>query len=416
MVKLSLDRPYTVHARSMDRSGDGSTPSRYKLILRDPIRCDDDKYMVATLVSATVPSSFYLVDARNRTLTLRFNQPDFPEYAKYADIAVTAALSGKTTRADYARTVNVTLKQGNYSIEELMAEIKTKCNAACATAHASEAFRTFKRSASGTLFDEDTSDAGEASSTTAHVVSQPAFGFTYDKALNKIRLHRTDSGGKMLLGQFQLRTNSTKLIHALGFTHVTALTLKQLGLSSSVRTSDTISWHYRMVGSSGSTETEYNGFEIATASTTDTSYGNAVYSANCVNVYANDSVFLHIVNFPANAFTTLAQASSTVLGVIPMYAGAGSETFHAPSEPTSCNIGSMLVSEIDVRLTDAEGLEIDFQGLEHEFQLRFQVYEKGTGAHFRPPDTSFRERNAAHQFANVHAAAMERAAAPRRGF
>jgi hypothetical protein len=58
MVKLSLDRPYTVHARSMDRSGDGSTPSRYKLILRDPIRCDDDKYMVATLVSATVPSSF----------------------------------------------------------------------------------------------------------------------------------------------------------------------------------------------------------------------------------------------------------------------------------------------------------------------------------------------------------------------
>jgi hypothetical protein len=29
----------------------------------------------------------------------------------------------------------------------------------------------------------------------------------------------------MLLGQFQLCTNSTKLIHALGFTHVTALTL-----------------------------------------------------------------------------------------------------------------------------------------------------------------------------------------------
>ena len=58
MVLLTLDKPYTVHARSIDRNGTGQSPSNYKLSLRNAIKCNDDHYIRATLVSAKVPSTF----------------------------------------------------------------------------------------------------------------------------------------------------------------------------------------------------------------------------------------------------------------------------------------------------------------------------------------------------------------------
>ena len=57
MVLLTLDKPYTVHARSIDRNGTGQSPSNYKLSLRNAIKCNDDHYIRATLVSAKVPST-----------------------------------------------------------------------------------------------------------------------------------------------------------------------------------------------------------------------------------------------------------------------------------------------------------------------------------------------------------------------
>ena len=49
MVRLTLNKPYTLHARSIDRIT--GTPSDYKLNLKDPITCDDDHHIKATLWS-----------------------------------------------------------------------------------------------------------------------------------------------------------------------------------------------------------------------------------------------------------------------------------------------------------------------------------------------------------------------------
>ena len=53
MVRLTRNKPYTLHARSLDRIT--GTPSDYKLNLRDPITCADDHHIKATFVSCTAP-------------------------------------------------------------------------------------------------------------------------------------------------------------------------------------------------------------------------------------------------------------------------------------------------------------------------------------------------------------------------
>ena len=49
MVQLTLDKPYTVHCRSVDRLGATDTAGAYKLNLRDPIKCADDQYIKCTV-------------------------------------------------------------------------------------------------------------------------------------------------------------------------------------------------------------------------------------------------------------------------------------------------------------------------------------------------------------------------------
>ena len=109
MVHLTLDRPYTVHARSIDRSGSEITPSQYKLVLRDPITCDDDKYMIATLISAKVPSTFFQIDSKNNQFTVTFNEPTHSIIAKHLDVGVVDPIGGKSTRAEYKREITVTI-------------------------------------------------------------------------------------------------------------------------------------------------------------------------------------------------------------------------------------------------------------------------------------------------------------------
>jgi hypothetical protein len=189
----------------MDRVGVGVTPSSYKLVLNDPISCDNHHYMKCTLVSAKVPSTFYTVDSRNKKLTLEFNNfTDFSYMKQYADLGVDDPVTGKTTRSDYKRTVSVTLQEGNYNIEELMAQVKVKVNAACAEAHLVEPFRTFMRGegVGNALHIEDMADAYPVNTTPvlttdSHIESAPEFHWTYSKTLNKIRMYRHDVGGRI---------------------------------------------------------------------------------------------------------------------------------------------------------------------------------------------------------------------------
>lgn len=421
MVKLTLDKPYTVHARSMDRVGVGLTPSSYKLVLNDPISCDNHHYMKCTLVSAKVPSTFYTVDTRNKQLTLEFNNfTDFSYMQQYAHLGVDSPVTGKTARADYKRTVSVTLQEGNYNIEELMAEVKVKVNAACAEEHATEAFRTFMRGegVGNALRVEDMADAYPPGTTPvltthSHIESAPEFHWEYSKTLNKIRLYRHDAGGRMALGKWSIMTAGPKLGMCLGFNTPTAQQLKQENLPDSIRTSKMVSTHYLEW-----TEPEYYGFQIVKRTATSTpsvqvgsdtlyTYGHTVNSENCVNMFANDSVYVRISNLSTNAYETLYGGSTNVMAVIPMYAGQSSENFHSPNNPTSCNIGRQLVSELDIQLTDATGVLLDFHGVEHEFQLEFETFEQGT-RHNKPSDPQYIQENFMKTFSNLVPAAYGR--------
>ena len=406
MVHLTLDRSYTVHARSIDRSGSELTPSQYKLVLRDAITCDDDKYMVATLISAKVPSTFYQIDSRNNRLTVTFNDSTHSIISKYLDIGVVDPIGGKTTRVEYKREVVATIQKGNYDIESLLTEIAAKLNAACTSAHATETFRTFMRS--NTVADaeavQDIADSGVADDGKPYRDIAPQFDWEYNKHLNKVRLYRTDAGGKMALGKFDVKVSGVKLGMCLGFNHVSAQQIKMLGAVGDNTTSTELSVHYRELPDS---TTEYNDFVFSRT----VGSPHAIYSVNCVNMYASDDVYVHLSNFPSNAFTTLAQASTTVMAVIPMYSGSGAESFHTPSNPTSTNIGSMIVSELDVKMTDAMGQLIDFNGVEHSFQLLFECFEKGTRSD-RPSDPNYSTVNIRNAFENIHRHAAQRHAAP----
>ena len=406
MVHLTLDRPYTVHARSIDRSGSELTPSQYKLVLRDPITCDDSKYMIATLISAKIPSTFYQIDSKNNQFTVTFNEPTHSIIAKHLDVGVVDPIGGKSTRAEYKREITVTIQKGNYNIEDLLAEIKTKLNTACTTAHTTENFRTFMRSntVTDTVAVEDIADSQVADDSKPYRDTAPQFDWTYNKHLNKMKLYRTDAGGKMVLGKFDVKTNGVKLGMALGFNHVSAQQIKMLGATGNNTTSRELSVHYRELPD---TTTEY--YDFAFPRTVGSPH--AVYSLNCVNMFANDDVYLHISNLPSNAFTTLSQASTTVMGVIPMYSGSNSENFHTPSNPTSTNIGSMIVSELDIKMTDAMGQLVDFNGGEHSFQLLFEAFENGTRSD-KPDDPNYTQKNIRNAFENIHRHAAQRHAAP----
>ena len=130
-------------------------------------------------------------------------------------------------------------------------------------------------------------------------------------------------------------------------------------------------------------------------------YGHAVLPINAVNMFANDTVYMRFPNLPSNAYETLYGGQTNVMAVIPLTSGNNAENFHVPSQPTSTNIGKMGVSELDVRITDAMGAEVDFNGGEHEFQLVFECFDEGTRSN-KPPDGGYADLNIRKAFANLH--------------
>ena len=96
-----------------------------------------------------MPSTFYQINSRNNKFTVRFNQLGFAGFDQYASlalqdigtdttqegVAISTLAVAQQTRYQYARSISVTISVGNYNIEELLAEVKLKLNAACTTAH-----------------------------------------------------------------------------------------------------------------------------------------------------------------------------------------------------------------------------------------------------------------------------------------
>ena len=391
MVRLTPNKPYTLHARSIDRIT--GTPSDYKLNLKDPITCDDDHHIKATFVSCTMPSTFYQIDAKNNQFAVRFNQPTFTEFDIHKGIALQDHAGdvdnngvAVVDRSSYARSVTVTISRGNYNIEELLAEVKLKLNAACTAANvATREFRTFLRSAdqNNQLHIQDVADAGVLIGAKDYLKVVPQFDFQYNKQLQKMRLYRTDAGGKMSLGQWDIQTSGQKLAMALGLSHNTAQELMAVGLAVN-STSVESSVHYRRHNAAGLFE--HYDFPILTPAD-GTLYGHSVMSRNCVNMFANDSVYVRCLNLPGNAYETLNGNSTNIMAVIPLYSGAGADNFHSPDHPTSTVIGKMGISDLDVKLTDALGDILDLNGVEWEFQMLFEVMankHKSSFAHDLP--------------------------------
>ena len=126
------------------------------------------------------------------------------------------------------------LRLGGAVKAELLAEAKLKLNAACTAANvATREFRTFLRSAdqNNQLHIQDVADAGVVIGAKNYLKVVPQFDFQYNKQLQKMRLYRTDAGGKMSLGQWDIQTSGQKLAMALGLSHNTAQELLAVGLA-----------------------------------------------------------------------------------------------------------------------------------------------------------------------------------------
>ena len=132
---------------------------------------------------------------------------------------------------------------------------------------------------------------------------------------------------------------------------------------------------------------------------------------NCVNMFANDSVYLRISNLPSNAYETLYGGLTNVMAVIPMYSGSSTENFYSPSNTTSTVVGSNGVSELDVKITDAFGEELNFNGVEHSFQIMFEAFEDGTREN-KPAEKHYAELNRHNAFENIHPYSTQRTSVP----
>ena len=64
-----------------------------------------------------------------------------------------------------------------------------------------------------------------------------------------------------------------------------------------------------------------------------------------------------------------------------------------------------------VKITDAFGEELDFNGVEHSFQLMFEAFEDGTRDN-KPADRNYADLNKYNAFDNIHANASQRSSVP----
>ena len=442
MALITPHKPYIVHTRSLDRHN-GSI-SDYVISMKQALTCRASEWMRCTLLSAHIPNTFYQIDNQNNSLVLTFNKmllPDgFQIFQSYIDIPLAAALATatKTKRSDFERKVTVTLTNGNYGIEALLSEVVTKMNTACAAAHASENFVTFLRTNNkySTEFGEELVDgplvgndylipvgvddpeapvgpgavppklvpapvtgASEAVSvqpivtnqsgqlvanprlqTKDYVVSQPVFHYEYNANTCKCKIYRTDQGGTLALGKWELQTSGDRLAMSLGLTHFTAQDMKNPNISLSQKTAVEVSTHYREPAAASLST--YRGWDILKPLTKDkqaspqNAWGHFIGSPNVVNVHANDSIYIRMVNLPSNGFESLSGGQTNILAVIPMYSGQNSMSFYMPPVPLFTYIGNSVITELAVRLTDAAGKLLDFNGVEHELQFKFECFRE----------------------------------------
>jgi hypothetical protein len=107
-------------------------------------------------------------------------------------------------------------------------------------------------------------------------------------------------------------------------------------------------------------------------------------------------------NLPANGMESLSGGTSNILSIIPITSGQSAENFYIPQTLTSSTIdGTNSVSQLSIRLTDASGELIDFEGGEISFSILFECFDNNTYAD-KPAEPNFAQSNESNKFSNVH--------------
>jgi hypothetical protein len=372
---VSLDRSFALHCRSLDRTnGDASD---YDIYLKTPIECPSNAYMMATLTRADVPNSFYTIDTHHNTISIDC-LPEIGSHLKSKHNSILEnAYFTDANKARYRQTF--TLHSGNYTIEDLQAEIISKISL--------NSVRTYLRGKlagqGGTAIEQEMNTADRVTvsgsiittDTSGHdyVVSIPTFTTSFDSIRNKLTIQRNDPKVCNLpLAQFTVTANGNRLLMALGFNHYTAQTVLQFKKAGEQSKEKTMLFSHNITTLSDLGETDLNGFPSTITQT--------IYPPNIVNVHAEDTVYLRCPDLGTNGYETLYGNMTNVLGVIPM-TSQNALVFHNPVIPFPVNVKTGMVDHLHISLTDARGEKLKFNGAENELSLVFECFLKGTRPH-----------------------------------
>ena len=214
----------------------------------------------------------------------------------------------------------------------------------------------------------------EASDSTATGMT---FGFgkaklqvEYDDHQNRFVFRRGDSGGLFQTGGFQISSGSNRLAIVLGLPHL--VTQQQL-TTSDFYSAGVLIESINKYKPSGISEIIDNPEELKYRLHYAVSY-------NCVNVHAEDTVYIRAQNLRVNGVETFDGNQQNLLAKVPLSVGGNGIEFHEPLAPFICDLGNGSGSGVDrlrILLTDGQRQEIDFQGVNHSMTILFTIYKKG---------------------------------------
>ena len=192
----------------------------------------------------------------------------------------------------------------------------------------------------------------------------------YDDQQNRFTFRRGDGGGLFQTGGFQISSGSNRLAIVLGLPHL--VTQQQLTTSDFYSAGVLIESinKYKPSGISEIIDNpEENKYRLHYA-----------VSYNCVNVHAEDTVYIRAQNLRVNGVETFDGNQQNLLAKVPLSVGGNGIEFHEPLAPFICDLGNGSGSGVDrlrILLTDGQRQEIDFQGVNHSMTILFTIYKKG---------------------------------------
>jgi hypothetical protein len=219
-----------------------------------------------------------------------------------------------------------------------------------------------ERSATRTGADRtaDAQDSGDTTlqgNTDTSLVSLPVFATENLTSLNKARIYRTDAGGLMALGRWEMEVSSTRLAYALG-----------IGVGQSR------SYHLR----ENPSKVFHNDFRVVR---TGAEMGHTLVSISVVNMHHDEDVYIHCSECSSELIRTSADSgragASNAIAVVPL-GSRFSDTLYVPPVPLTLNVGKSSLASMRISLCNAAGEVLNFRGGDHSLTIRYTVEPAAT--------------------------------------